>query len=234
MRRYLPIVIIGVVLVAVVAGALLLVRSKKTATTAPFVAQGTPAPSTTPPVTRPSVTPENTIPAIPVGVGVAVEEYGDYQCPPCGLLHPEMKKIEQEYGARINFVFRNLPLTQLHKNALAAAQAAEAARLQSRFWEMHDRIYETQDAWKDDGNPRSIFINYAHELGLDVERFTRDMDGTEVQGRLKADRDRADSLAVVGTPTILIEGRQLKVENINGEGIRKGINVMLARKASGQ
>jgi protein-disulfide isomerase len=234
MRRYLPLIIIGAVLVAVVAGALLLVRSKRTATSDSFTAQQTPVPTIRPPVALPSATSQNTIPTIPVGVGVTIEEYGDYQCPPCGLLHPEMKKIEQEYGARINFVFRNLPLSQLHKNALAAAQAAEAARLQSRFWEMHDRIYETQNAWKDDANPRSIFINYAQELGLDVERFTRDMDGPEVQRRLKDDRDRADSLAVVGTPTVLIEGRQLKVENTNGEGIRKGINVMLTRKGSGE
>jgi protein-disulfide isomerase len=167
-------------------------------------------------------------------VVVTVEEYGDYQCPPCGLLHPEMKKIELEYGPRINFVFRNLPLPQIHKNALLAAKAAEAARLQNRFWEMHDRLYETQNAWKDEGDPRLIFTHYARELGLDTERFAQDMDGIDVQRRLTEDKQQADSLGIEGTPTVLIEGRQLKFESTTGEGIRKGIDLMLARKAAGK
>lgn len=231
MKRYLPLVIIGCVFVAVIAGALILYRSKRRETTAPFTLQGTATPATTPLVTLPSLTPENKIPA---NVAVTVEEYGDYQCPPCGLLHPEMKKIGQEYGTRINFVFRNLPLTQLHKNALLAAEAAEAARLQKRFWEMHDRIYENQNAWKDEENPRLTFTHYARELGLDTERFAQDMDGNDVQRRLTEDKQQADSLGIVGTPTVLIEGRQLKFEATTGEGIRKGIELMLSRKAAGK
>jgi protein-disulfide isomerase len=143
-----------------------------------------------------------------------------------------MKKIQQEYGTRINFVFRNLPLPQVHKNAMLAAEAAEAARLQKRFWEMHDRLYETQSSWKDEENPRFTFTNYARELGLDTERFMMDMDGNEVQQRLKEDQQQATSHGIDGTPTVLIEGRQLKFEVTNGEGIRKGIDLMLSRKAT--
>lgn len=244
MKRYLPLVIIGGVLVLVIAGTLILIRSKRTETAAPFAPQvatiSTPAPTSTPSSTPTSTeapksaTPENLIPTVPSNVSVTVEEYGDYQCPPCGMLHPELKKIEHEYGPRINFVFRNLPLTALHKNALIAAQAAEAARLQSRFWEMHDRLYETQSAWKDEANPRPIFTKYAGELGLDTERFRRDMDGNEVQLRIAEDQRRAQTLGVEGTPTVFVEGSQLKFERTTPEGIRKGINLMLARKASGQ
>lgn len=234
MKRFLPLVIIGAVLIAVVVGSLVMYRSRPTAdTNAPFTAQGNPTPAATLPVSSPSATPERKVLDIPAGVAVTVEEFGDYQCPPCGLLHPELKKIEHEYGSRINFVFHNLPLTLIHKNALFAAQAAEAARLQSRFWEMHDRIYETQSAWKDEQNPRPIFINYAKALGLDTERFTRDMDGSEVQLRLKEDKQKADLHGISGTPTVLIEGKELKYENTTGEGIRKGIEVMLAHKAAG-
>jgi protein-disulfide isomerase len=236
MKRYLPLVIIGGVLVVVIVGALILIRSKRTETAAPFAPQvaaiQTPAPSLT--ESPKSETPENKIPVIPANVSVTVEEYGDYQCPPCGILHPEIKKIEHEYGPRINFVFRNLPLTVLHKNALAAAQAAEAARLQSRFTEMHDRIYESQNAWKDEANPRPIFTKYAGELGLDIDRFSRDMDGNEVQLRLAEDQRRAKSLGVEGTPTVFVEGRQLKFEATTGEGIRKAINLMLTRKVAAQ
>jgi protein-disulfide isomerase len=222
--------------VVVIVGALILIRSKRTETAAPFAAQvaaiPTPAPSFT--ESPKSATPENKVPPVPANVSVTVEEYGDYQCPPCGMLHPEIKKIEYEYGTRINFIFRNLPLTALHKNALVAAQAAEAARLQSRFREMHDRLYESQKEWKDEANPRPIFTKYAGELGLDTGRFSRDMDGNEVQLRLAEDQRRAHSLGVEGTPTVFVEGRQLKFEVTTGEGIRKGINLMLSRKAAGQ
>lgn len=163
-----------------------------------------------------------------------MEEFGDYQCPPCGRLYPELKNVEHEYGDRIKFVFRNLPLTKIHKNALIAAQAAEAARLQNRWVQMHDRLYERQAEWNEDPNPRPTFIRYAGELGLDTEQFDRDIDGAAVKQRLADDQKRADSMGVQGTPTVFIEGRELKFEQTNAEGIRKGIDLMLVRKASGQ
>ena len=164
-------------------------------------------------------------------VSVTVEEYGDYQCPPCGVLYPEFKKIEAEYGNRIDFIFHNFPLTKNHKNALAAAQAAEAARLQDHFWQMHDLIYDNQNVWKDQQDPRPTFTKYARSLGLDLKRFARDLDGPEVQQRIAEDKQRADSLGIQGTPTVLVEGRQLKAEVTIPEGIRRAIDLLLARKA---
>lgn len=227
-------IIAGVLIMAFV-GAFVLFRSKRADRSGPFTKTQT---SVTPPVNPlASVSRESKVSAeitSPTDVSVTVEEYGDYQCPPCGLLHPEMKKIKAEYGPRIDFVFRNLPLPTIHKNALIAAQAAEAARLQGRFWEMHDHLYENQNAWKDEANPRPTFAKYAQDLGLDPKRFDRDLDGPEVQQRLAQDTQRANSLGVVGTPTIFIEGRQLKAEVTNGEGIRKGIDKMLALKTGSQ
>src|SRR5207253_8162952 len=107
-----------------------------------------------------------TKPNVKVSSPVVVEEYGDYQCPPCGELYPDLKKIESEYGHQLHFVFHYFPLTGIHKNAMAAACAAEAARLQNKFWEMHDRLYRNQKAWVDEENPRPIFVSYARELGL--------------------------------------------------------------------
>lgn len=163
---------------------------------------------------------------------VTLEEFGDYQCPPCGQLHPTLKKLKQEYGANLNFIFRNLPLTKIHQNALAAAQAAEAARIQNRFWEMHDLLYENQSLWKDDVNPRSIFIQFAKDLGLNTWEFTRDLDGQQIQMRIEADADAAAKQGIDGTPTILINGRQLRAEMTTPEGVRKGIEVMLSAKPS--
>ena len=232
MKRHFPLVIIAGVLVTIVAGALLLFRSKQAGTTAPFTTETRAIPAAVSPTAR---IPETLVTKSPTtNASVTVEEYGDYQCPPCGLLHPEIKKIVTEYGARVNFVFHNLPLTKIHKNALVAAQAAEAARLQDRFWQMHDLIYEKQNAWKDEENPRPTFTEYAREVGIDAKRFSRDIDGLEVQQHLDEDRRQAESLGVVGTPTIFIEGRQLKPEVTTGEGIRKGIDLMLARKAGRQ
>ena len=117
-----------------------------------------------------------TKPNFKVSSPVVLEEYGDYQCPPCGQLYPELKKIESEYGNQVQIVFHHFPLTRMHKNALVAAHAAEAARNQKKFWEMHDRLYRNQSAWADAVDPRSVFISYARELGLNVEQFGSDID----------------------------------------------------------
>jgi predicted DsbA family dithiol-disulfide isomerase len=124
---------------------------------------------------------------LPAGISVTVEEFGDYQCPPCGLLHPELKKIAAEYGNKVVIVFRNFPLTMNHKNALPAAQAAEAARLQGHFDEMHDRIYEHQGEWKDLEDPRPIFAKYAKEIGLDLKRYAREIDGSKSSREIESD-----------------------------------------------
>lgn len=222
MQKYRAFLIIVIVLVAAVAGTACLYQSSHN--NDPFTTttgNPTPLPS--------GAAPEHKLPA---GVVVTLEEFGDYQCPPCGALHPALKKLKQDFGANLNFVFRNLPLTTIHKNALTAAQAAEAARMQNRFWEMHDLLYESQDLWKDDINPKTIFIKFAADLGLDTARFARDMAEKQVQMRIEADEDAAAQLAINGTPTILIEGRELRPEAATPDGIRKGIELMLARKAA--
>jgi protein-disulfide isomerase len=168
----------------------------------------------------------------PSDVVVKLEEFGDYQCPQCAVLHPALKKLKQEFGSRLNFVFRNLPLTTIHKNALVAAQAAEAARMQNRFWEMHDLLYENQDLWKDDINPTPIFWKFAADLGLDTAKFSSDMGDKQVRLRIEADQSAATEFGITGTPTLLIDGRQLRAEASNPDGIRKGIEYILGRKAS--
>ena len=132
---------------------------------------------------------------------VQLVEFGDYQCGPCGALHPGLKKLKQEFGANLNFVFRNLPLTTLHKNALAAAQAAEAARMQSRFWEMHDLLYENQDALEDE-----YLARYAAALGLDAERLIREVLAGAHTARVREDFRSGAHLGVNGTPSFFING----------------------------
>src|SRR5262245_38774264 len=133
MKRYLPFVIIAAVLItAVVAGILMFRYTRAQPSMTQAYASG--------PVATPGAE------AAPKSY-VTIEEFGDYQCPPCGGLHPVLKKLKDEYGRRVQLVFRHLPLTQIHKHALEAAYAASAAGLQGKFWEMHDHLYETQNAW---------------------------------------------------------------------------------------
>lgn len=159
---------------------------------------------------------------------VTIEKFGDFQCPPCGGLHPVLKQIEKDYGTtRVRLIFRELPLTQIHKHAMVAARAAEAAGLQGKFWEMHDMIYEHQPEWAPMPDPQQIFAGYARSLDLNLEKWARDMNGETVTQRIQADMARADSLGVKGTPTLFINGKEVPVESMTPAGIRSIVDAAL-------
>ena len=239
MKKSLPFIIIALVLIAGVVAVIVFTRSRGgNGNAGAFVTnqqtQPTSAASSATPQSSPNAPAGLTKPNVKVSSPVVLEEYGDYQCPPCGMLHPVLKQIEHEYGDQLRVVFRHYPLTKIHKNAMMAAQAAEAARNQGKFSQMHDRLYGTQNAWKDLPDARPTFIGYARELGLNVERFSREMDSPEVQQRIASDMQRGSGVGVSGTPTVFIEGQMLRFEATTPEGLRQGINIMLQRKAAGQ
>jgi protein-disulfide isomerase len=141
---------------------------------------------------------------------VVLTEFGDYQCPACGQWHPFVKNtVLPKYQDRIKFVFKNLPLVNIHKNALVSAQAAEAAALQGKFWEMHNMLYETQSQWENNNSDqaKAKFESFARELGLDVDRWKRDFDSSQVRDTIKSDSALADKLQLPGTPSFLINGQ---------------------------
>lgn len=233
MKKSLPVIIIAVVLVATITAFIALGRKQGNNSNSAFV---TPAQvSVTGAAPLPQASPTATIPIekpnVKVSSPVVLEEYGDYQCPPCGMLYPVLKDIEHEYGKQLQIVFHHLPLTKIHKNAMNAAHAAEAARNQGKFWEMHDRLYRNQNEWKDLDDPRPMFIQYARDLGLNPDRFTRDLDSPEIEQRITSDMQKATSLGINGTPTVLIDGNMLLYEKTTPDGLRQGINYMLQRKA---
>lgn len=177
-----------------------------------------------------SAAPEGAVPPHvrgPEAAPVTVEEFGDFQCPPCGQLEPELKKLQEEHGADLRLVFRQYPLTSIHPHALEAAQASEAAALQGKFWEMHDLLFEHQGEWADVGRPR--FVEYARSLGLDAERFTRDMDAEQLLARISADERRGDAAGVRATPSLFIDGRELPPREMTPEGMRAAVNAILRR-----
>ena len=234
MKRYLPFIIIALVLVGAVVLASMLWRrgsagGDSNSTFATTANQPAPLVTSSPAATSAPVA-MPTKPNFKVSSPVVLEEYGDYQCPPCGLLYPELKKIEAEYGNQVQIVFHHFPLSKIHKNALPAAHAAEAARNQKKFWEMHDRLYRNQSAWAETADPRPIFISYARELGLNVEQFRSDMESNQVDQRISADMQRGASMGVTGTPTVFLDTHLLRYEATNPEGLRRGINLLLESK----
>lgn len=221
-KRSVPFILIGGVLVAAIALALLLFRSNDSGNSSNNSANNAPRGTTAAVNTSDTVGSNSSTPPGAVAAGaqpphihgdpnapITLEEFGDYQCPPCGLFHPEVKKLETQYGKRLKVVFRNLPLPTIHEHAVDAARAAEAAGLQGKFWEMHDLLYQQQNVWKNEADVRSLFATYARALGLDVERFKSDMDSSAVTARLNADKQRADSLGFTGTPSIMVNNREI-------------------------
>jgi protein-disulfide isomerase len=137
----------------------------------------------------------------PEGAAVTLVEYGDYECPHCGRAYPIVKTIQEQLGSRLRFVFRNFPLSQIHPNAQHAAEAAEAAAAQGYFWEMHDALFEHQRAL----TSRRL-VEYATAIGLDSERFQREIsDGTH-QARVRDDFRSGVRSGVNGTPTFFVNG----------------------------
>jgi protein-disulfide isomerase len=137
----------------------------------------------------------------PATAPVTLVEYGDYECPFCGAAHRSLQQVLGVMGNDVRFAFRHFPLSQIHPHAYQAAEAAEAAGAQGRFWEMHDLLFEHQDRL----GLRDL-IGYAGALGLDLERFVTDLRGHANAGRLREDFLSGVRSGVNGTPTFFVNG----------------------------
>ncbi|MBP9687754.1 thioredoxin domain-containing protein [Candidatus Woesebacteria bacterium] len=136
---------------------------------------------------------------------VVIVEFADFQCPACGAAHPITKKVQQDYIDKIQMVFRHFPLPQ-HKNAMDAARAAEAAGAQGKFWEMHDVLYEKQDAWSEKSNAVDIFVGYAKDLGLNTDQFKKDLVEHKFDDVINKGLLDGNAAGVNSTPTFFMNG----------------------------
>ena len=161
---------------------------------------------------------------------VTLEEFGDFQCPPCGQFAGFAEELLKEYDSRLRVVFRNFPLPG-HEHAREAALAAEAAGFQGKFWEMHDTLYREQSAWSKAPNVRELFESYAGTLGLNMEQFKKDMDSDKARERVDSDHALGDSLGIKVTPTLFINKRAMEPQEKNPEGVRGAINAVLSGKS---
>jgi protein-disulfide isomerase len=137
-------------------------------------------------------------------------EYADFQCPTCKAYAPVLEELLGQYPDDLRIVYRYFPLQSIHPNATISSQAAEAASLQGKFWEMHDLLFERQSDWSRLTNPRDVFTTYAEELGLNTEQFRTDLDSKEVKNRVNADYRSGLSAGVQGTPSFFLNGEPLE------------------------
>ncbi|QQS40769.1 MAG: thioredoxin domain-containing protein [Acidobacteriota bacterium] len=208
-----PFVIIGLIFVATIAGIYYITQTgdRSTGNTATNTAGNSNSGSqTAQPLANYATAPPGASPAHykgSEGAPVIVEEFADFQCPTCAVVHPRMNEVVSRFGTKIKFVFRNYPLTTIHRNAYDASVAAEAAGFQNKFWEMQNLLFQNQSRWSTAPQPRPLFEEYATTLGLDVEKFKNDMAGFAAKGRVDEDMRRARALNLTGTPSILVNGK---------------------------
>jgi protein-disulfide isomerase len=221
MKRYLPFIIVGVVALATLGSGALLYQAKR-----PHL------------VTIPAdkvVAGKGTTESIHIrgnpNAPVTLEEFGDFQCPPCGNAAVYIDQLVKEYHPNLKLVFRNLPLP-VHKYAREAALAAEAAGLQGRYWEMHDVLYREQAVWSKADNARELFDSYAGMLGLNLNQFKKDTASDKVRQRIESDVERANSLGVSSTPTVFINNQELAPNEKTPAGLRAKIDAALKQKPS--
>lgn len=164
----------------------------------------------------------------PADAPVMLEEFGDFQCSACGILHPMLDDLKHAVGPRVVIVFRQFPLVSAHANAMSAARAAEAAGLQGKFWELHDLLFENQKNWAQLPDPKSVFLDYASKIGIDVAKFQSDLTNPAIDERIALDRERGRWIGVTSTPTLFINGREVAVQSLTPAKLRQLVDAEIA------
>src|SRR2546426_11671852 len=201
MKRYLPFIIVALVGLLAVGGGAFLYRAKRSANPTPKISKTETLPS------------GELIHALgPEDAAVRLEEFGDFQCPPCGKLSEPINQLQKQYNLRV--IFRHFPLP-MHAHAKEAAFAAEAAARQGHFWQMHDLLYREQAVWSKSPDTRALFNAYAGMLQLDLGRFRKDMDSAEVQRQVEIDQQHGAAIGVKPTPTIFLNNELVPPKQIN-------------------
>lgn len=213
MKRYTPLLIILVVFILALAGAWgLLQQNKKRVSSNSIVNHNAPPNATPTTLNTGGANPPHAKGA--TSAAITLEEFSDLQCPSCKSLHDTLKKMPEVESGLVRVVFRHYPLAQVHPNAMHAARATEAAARQNKFWEMQGYLFQNQAAWSRTADPRGVFLSYANTLGLDGERFARDMQSATIDERIAQDIARGNSLGVgeIGTPTVFVNNRLVPYE----------------------
>lgn len=151
-----------------------------------------------------------------VSAEITLVEFGDYQCPACGVYHPFVKKLLEDLKGQVNFVFRHFPLSQ-HKNAPIASYVAISAGKQNKYWEMHNILFEKQAEWSDLSDPKETFIGYAKGIGLDISKFESDIESKSTSDLVSKDMNDGRTVGINATPTYFVNGKKLTLPSTYDE-----------------
>jgi len=213
MKRLLPTIIVVLVGAATIAGGTILYRAKR-----PVLLT----------MNRASASDSSRHSIGSADAPVTLDEFGDFECPPCGKLSEPLNQLVHDFAPRVRMVFHNFPLPT-HKFSWQAAWAAEAAGVQGKFWQMHDMIYKDQAVWANSIDATGLFNAYAAYLGLDVQRFKADFENPEVRERVAADQREGSALGVKNTPTIFINHAELDPKQLNPPALRMALEEALRK-----
>jgi NhaA family Na+:H+ antiporter len=218
MRRYLPFIIVVVVGLATLATGTMLYRTKRPALLT---------------ISKELAPKKNDAESIHIrgraNAPVTLEEFGDFQCPPCGNLAGPIKQLEHDFDPHLRVIFHHFPLIN-HLHARAAAIAAEAAGVQGHFWEMHDLLYREQAAWSKATDVQPLLNSYAGILGLNVDQFKKDMESDSVKARVDLDQKRGTALGVQNTPTIFLNNRAIAPADLAPDRLRAAVTEAVKAK----
>lgn len=142
---------------------------------------------------------------------VTLIEYSDFQCPACAAFYPVVAEVLSAHGDAIHFEYKHFPLP-MHPYAQQAAVAAEAAGQQGKFFEFHDKLFENQSVWSNSATPNTHFVNYAEELGLDVELFKKHLNASLLKEQVRAQMQEGRERNVTGTPTFFLNGEKMEFD----------------------
>ncbi len=230
-----PIIIIGVVLIAVVLVGWYLISNSRSNNSGNNTVRPTTANANKPAV-NPATAPQGANPPNFAGgpnASVVVEEFADFQCAACAGANPTMNEIKSMFGSRIKFVFRNYPLAiPQHDKAYDAAVAVEAAGMQGKFWEFQSQLFNNQKDWSSNPNYKQMWSDYAKNLGMNVDKFTTDMAGLGAKSRVDADMARGRGLGVSSTPSVFINGVLVDFNSMTVAGLKSAIDAELAKGAA--
>lgn len=146
-----------------------------------------------------------------INAPITLVEYSDFQCPACKSAAPQLSDLLKQFEGKFNMEFRHFPLRSIHGNAQLAGQAAEAAAMQGKFWEMHDELYEHQTEWAQSFKPTRYFKKYAEKIGLNIDRFVYDMESDKVKNIVNAEFDEATKMELPGTPSFTFNGEKIEI-----------------------
>ncbi len=146
-------------------------------------------------------------------------EYSDFQCPACSAAEPQVKKLVEDFGDTFQLEYRNFPLRSIHPNAQIGAQAAEAAGMQGKFWEMSDKLFENQEEWSQSFNPKKYFKRYATEIGINADRLLFDLESDKIKTVVNAQFDEAMKLELPGTPSFVFNGEKVDINTFINENL---------------